>query len=88
MGRNWHAAKHFDVSDSSGKSGAGTGGQVAVVDREGAFGEPGRTIICFFNDCFVEALLSAYQSGRFDGEKHGKEAARRQMRDTLGLTCR
>ena len=87
MGRNWHSPKHFDFSDSSGKSGVGTGGQVVVIDREGAFGQPGRTIICFFNDSFHEALLSAYQSGRFDGEKLGEERARRTMRAALGLTC-
>ena len=84
MGRNWHSPKHFDFADSSGKSGAATGGQVVVVDREGAFGRPGQTIICFFNYSFQEALLSAYQSGRFHGEKIGEERARHTMREALG----
>ena len=77
------AEKHFDFTDSSGGHGAGTGGMVAVSDREGAFGKTGRSLMAFHNDSFHEALLAAYQSGLSHGEKVGAERARKAVRDVL-----
>ena len=81
MGRNLHKPDDYDIRDSSGKYGAGTGGQVVVTD------ETGRTLMAFFNDSFEEAILAAYFSGKAHGVREGEENARAQIRRAIGAVA-
>lgn len=79
MGRNFHKTEDYIFTDSSGKRGSGTDGQVVIADKGGNY------LAAFFNDSFHSALLETYWAGYHKGLAAGSEKARQEMRRALGV---